>query len=97
MNTAGSGTPSDTGVFRTAVPRALVGSSFGELLAYFAQRRGHDSAGIPIAVCRGSQVFVNPKDDRFAKLQEGDVLFVIRERLPTEAASGRPAQRASVA
>jgi TRAP-type uncharacterized transport system substrate-binding protein len=97
MNMTAEGTGSDTGVFRTTVPRALVGSSFGELLAHFARRRGHGPAGIPIAVGRASHVFVNPPDQKLGKLEEGDILFIVADRQPTETAPAPPTARASVA
>jgi hypothetical protein len=84
ISTAGNGTPSDTEVFRTAVPRELLGKSFGEMLEYYAGlRRGHGPAIIPVGVWRASRVFVNPSDDKLGRLQEGDVLFVISDRQPT--------------
>jgi hypothetical protein len=91
MSDAGTGSPSDMEVSRTAVPRELLGKSFGDMLAYFARRRGQGPASIPIAVCRDSQVFVNPSDAELGQLQEADILFVITEHELS------PGVRASVA
>jgi len=91
MSVAGTGTPSDMEVARTAVPREALGKSFGDMLAYFALRRGQGPASIPIAVCRDSQVFVNPLNAHLGQLQEADILFVITEHKLS------PGVRASVA
>jgi hypothetical protein len=82
MSLADNGTPSDMEVSRTTVPRELLGKSFGEMLGYFARRRGQGPASIPIAVCRASQVFVNPSDAKLGQLQEEDVLLVITQYQP---------------
>jgi uncharacterized protein len=95
MCTAGNGTPNDTEVFRMAVPRELLGKSFGEILDYFSSlRRNRGIASIPVGVCRASQVFVNPSDEKLGRLQEGDVLFVITER-PVGKSPATPAARAT--
>jgi len=81
MSTTDNGAPNGTEMSRIAVPRELLGMSFGEMLDYFStQRRSHRTASIPIGVCRASQVFVNPSDEKLGRLQEGDALFVIIER-----------------
>jgi TRAP-type uncharacterized transport system substrate-binding protein len=91
ISVPGTGTPNDMEVSWTTVPRELLGKSFGEMLAYFARRRGQGPASIPIAVCRDSQVFVNPSDAVLGKLQEADILFVISDHELS------PGVRASVA
>jgi hypothetical protein len=93
MSTTGNGAPNGTEMSRIPVPRELLGMSFGEMLDYFStQRRSHRTASIPIGVCRASQVFVNPSDEKLGRLQEGDALFMITERktkgkLPAPAAA----------
>jgi TRAP-type uncharacterized transport system substrate-binding protein len=91
MSTTGNGAPNDTEISRITAPRELLGKSFGEMLDYFSsQRRGHCSACIPIGVCRASQVFLNPSDEKLGRLQEGDALFVITERRATGKSPARP-------
>ena len=96
MCTAGNGTPNDTEVSRTTVPRELMGKAFGDVLDYFSSmRRNRSIASIPVGVCRSSQVFVNPADEKLGRLQEGDVLFVITERRLAGKSLATPATRAN--
>ena len=83
----GNGIPSDTEMSRMPVPRELLNKSFSDTLDYFfGLRRGHCPASIPVGVCRASQIFINPSDEKLGGLQEGDALFVITERRTREKA-----------
>jgi len=91
-NAAGNGTE----MSRMTVSHELLGKSFGEMLDYFSsRRRGHSPAVIPIGICRGSQVFINPPDEKLGRLQEGDALFVITERKTTGKSHEPPATHAA--
>lgn len=96
MSTNGSSAANGSEVSRLPVSRELLGKSFGEVLDYFSsQRRGRCQAVIPIGVCRTSQVFINPSDEKLGPLREGDVLFVISERGTTGKSPGRLAIHAA--
>ena len=85
---SGSGNIDDAAVHYTTLPDDLIGKSFGEALSYFAQRREPGARSIPIAVCRDSEMLVNPSDARLGRLREGDILFLITER---QLAKSKPA------
>jgi len=96
VGTIGNGAPNVMEMSRIPVPREFVGKSFGEMLDYFSSlRRRHCPPSIPIGVCRASQVFVNPSDEKVGRVQEGDVLFVITERRTAGKSPPPPAARAS--
>jgi TRAP-type uncharacterized transport system substrate-binding protein len=84
IGSTGNGVPNVTEMSRIQVPREFLGKSFAEMLGYFSSlSRSHCPPSIPIGVCRASQVFVNPSDEKVGRIQEGDMLFVITERRTT--------------
>jgi len=94
--TTGNGAPDGMEMSRIPVPREFLGKSFGEMLDYFSSlRRSHCPPSIPIGVCRASQVFLNPSDEKVGRMQEGDMLFVIAERRTTGKSPAPPAARAT--
>jgi hypothetical protein len=73
-------------IYQAPVPKQCVGKRFGEVLEYYTSRRqlGADST-IPIGVYRRAELYLNPEDSQVGALQEGDSLFVLRDRQPSDA------------
>jgi hypothetical protein len=89
----GSPAVADTVGLRTAKSKlyyAVVGRAIAN---GFNRQLGPDA--IPIGVCRASQVFLNPSDEKVGRIQEGDMLFVISERRTTGKSPAPPAARAT--
>src|SRR5215471_14164055 len=79
ISTKGNGVANGAKVL--IVPPEVRGRVFSETLKHFAERRqNHEPPIIPLGVCRGFQVFLNPSDEEVGRLEDSDLLFVVSDR-----------------
>lgn len=74
--------PGTNEIHRVPLPANCVGKTFAEVLCTFASaRRNPKNAAVPIAVCRGQRVYLNPGSDNNDPgiLGREDFLFVIAD------------------
>jgi Trk K+ transport system NAD-binding subunit len=67
-------------IHRTRVPESLVGKAFDVLVASAVEKRPNGTYVLPIAIQRGSEVYINPTPPAQGEdwlLQQGDYLYAI--------------------
>lgn len=69
-------------MYMLAVPDTFVGMNFVEASQQFMKTRSQRDTCLLIGIWRGEKMMLNPLDDEFGKLREGDELILLSQVLP---------------
>lgn len=69
-------------MYMLPVPEAFIGMNFVEASRQFMQDRATRTTCLLIGIWRGEKMMLNPLDDEFGKLREGDELILLSQVLP---------------